>query len=235
MTTRRRGWSMPSSPTLGGSTPAREAAAEGQSRANAGCLARGKDRQPSLCARWTAAPHRGNRGQERFDCRLVEEHRAEKKHSGLAANTARRIGSAPRCWWLISALTRTPSAAPIGWPHGQASAPQATSRRESANWPTRASNLYARRLLCEFARVASRTTAVHESSSRSLRIRRGHRCSIVVLIHELLRTSYSMFKRCEPCRVLAVDYEVSPVQRDAPRWMNALIAFGFTQTAASAQ
>ena len=77
-------------------------------------------------------------------------------------------------------------------------------------------NLYVRRLLCEFAHAASRTTSVFKSKFQSLVVRRGYK-----------RTIFFMLKRREYYRDSSADYEALSVQRNAPRWIKALTKFGF--------
>ncbi len=91
----------------------------------------------------------------------------------------------------------------------------------------RKGNLYVRRLLCEFAHAASRTKSVFRSKFQSLRIRRGCKRAIIALAHKLLRTIYFMLERGKHYRDSATDYEALSVQRNAPRWIKALIRFGF--------
>jgi len=81
-------------------------------------------------------------------------------------------------------------------------------------------------LLCEFAHAASRTKSVFHSKFQSLLIRRGYKRSIVAIAHKLLRTLYFMLSRGEHYRDSATDYEALSVQRNAPRWVKALIRFG---------
>lgn len=95
----------------------------------------------------------------------------------------------------------------------------------------RKGNPYVRRLLCEFAHAASRTTSVFKSKFQALVVRRGHKRSIVALAHKLLRTMFFMLKRAEHYRDSATDYEALSVQRNAPRWIKSLIKFGFIPAA----
>jgi transposase len=87
-------------------------------------------------------------------------------------------------------------------------------------------NPYVRRLLCEFAHSASRTTSVFKSKFQALLIRRGHKRSIIAIAHKLLRTMFFMLKRGQGYRDSATDYEALSVKRNAPRWIKALIKFG---------
>ncbi len=60
---------------------------------------------------------------------------------------------------------------------------------------TRKGNRYVRRLLCECAHAASRTTSVFKLKYTSLAIRHGHKRPIIALAHKLLRTCYFMISR----------------------------------------
>lgn len=92
-------------------------------------------------------------------------------------------------------------------------------------------NLYVRRLLCEFAHAASRTTSVFKSKFQSLVVRRGHKRAIIAIGHKILRTIFFMLKRREHYRDSATDYEALSVQRNAPRWIKSLTKFGFINPA----
>lgn len=97
----------------------------------------------------------------------------------------------------------------------------------------RKGNVYARRLLCEFAHAASRTTSVFKSKFHSLLVRRGYKRAIVAIAHTILRTLFFMLQRHEHYRDSAVDYEALCVQRNAPRWIKALTKFGFIAPASA--
>lgn len=88
-------------------------------------------------------------------------------------------------------------------------------------------NPYVRRLLCEFAHAASRTTSVFKSKFQALLVRRGHKRSIIAIAHKLLRTIFFMLKRGQHYRDSATDYEALSVKKNAPRWLKALAKFGF--------
>lgn len=107
---------------------------------------------------------------------------------------------------------------------------ESAGKRKSGR--VRKGNLYVRRLLCEFAHAASRTTSVFKSKFQALVIRRGHKRAIVAVGHKLLRTIFFMLKRREHYRDSATDYEALAVQRNAPRWIKALTRFGFIPAAA---
>ena len=87
-------------------------------------------------------------------------------------------------------------------------------------------NPYVRRLLCEFAHSASRTTSVFKSKFQALLIRRGHKRSIIAIAHKILRTIFYMLKRGQYYRDSATDYEAMSVKKNAPRWIKALTKFG---------
>ena len=63
---------------------------------------------------------------------------------------------------------------------------ESAGKRKSGR--VRKGNLYARRLLCEFAHAASRTRSVFQSKFQSLLVRRGYKRSIIAVAHKLLRT-----------------------------------------------
>ncbi len=89
------------------------------------------------------------------------------------------------------------------------------------------SNPYVRRLLCEFAHAASRTTSVFKSKFQSLGLRRGYKHAIIAIGHKILRITFFILKRREYYRDSTSDYEPLSVQRNAPRWIKALTKFGF--------
>jgi len=95
----------------------------------------------------------------------------------------------------------------------------------------RKGNLYVRRLLCEFAHAASRTTSAFKSKFQSLVVRRGYKRAIMAIGHKILRTIFFMLKRREHYRDSTTDYEALSVQRNAPRWIKALTKFGFIKPA----
>ena len=107
---------------------------------------------------------------------------------------------------------------------------ESAGKRKSGR--VRKGNLYVRRLLCEFAHAASRTTSVFKSKFQALIVRRGHKRSIIALAHKILRTIFFMLKRNQHYRDSATDYEALSVQRNAPRWIKALTKFGFISTVA---
>jgi transposase len=106
---------------------------------------------------------------------------------------------------------------------------ESAGKRKSGQ--VRKGNPYVRRLLCEFAHAASRTTSVFKSKFQSLLVRRGHKRAIVAIGHKILRTIFFMLKRRDHYRDSATDYEALCVQRNAPRWIKSLTKFGFISPA----
>jgi hypothetical protein len=58
-------------------------------------------------------------------------------------------------------------------------------------------------------------------------VRRGYKRAIIAIAHKILRTVFFILARREHYRDSATDYEALSVQRNAPRWIKALIKFGF--------
>ena len=87
-------------------------------------------------------------------------------------------------------------------------------------------NPYVRRLLCEFAHSARRTTCVFKSKFEALIVRRGHKRSIIAIAHKLLRTMFFMLLRGEAYRDSATNYEELSAKKNAPRWIKSLVKFG---------
>lgn len=102
---------------------------------------------------------------------------------------------------------------------------ESADKRQSGR--ARKGNPYVRRLLCEFAHSARRTTCAFKARFDSLYLRRGHKRAIIALAHKLLRTVFFMLQRGQYYRDSATDYEALTVKRNAPRWIKALTKFGF--------
>jgi len=164
----------------------------------------------------------------RFDARLLEELKDEQNKLALlqtlpgvdligAAMLLVEIGSDMNAFGSANRL-----ASWIGICPGNN---ESAGKRKSGR--VRKGNIYVRRLLCEFAHAASRTKSVFHSKFQSLLVRRGYKRSIVALAHKLLRTIYFMLSRGEHYRDSATDYEALSTQRNAPRWIKALIRFGY--------
>lgn len=101
---------------------------------------------------------------------------------------------------------------------------ESAGKRKSGR--ARKGNPYVRRLLCEFAHSASRTTCVFKSKFQALLIRRGHKRSIIAIAHKMLRTIYFMLQRGQHYRDSAANYEELSVKKHAPRWIKALTKYG---------
>jgi transposase len=108
---------------------------------------------------------------------------------------------------------------------------ESAGKRKSGH--VRKGNPYVRRLLCEFAHAASRTTSVFKSKFQALVVRRGYKRAIIAIGHKILRTLFFMLRRREHYRDSATDYEALSVRRNAPRWIQALTKFGFITPASA--
>lgn len=104
---------------------------------------------------------------------------------------------------------------------------ESAGKRKSSH--VRKGNLYVRRLLCEFAHAASRTTSVF----KAILVRRGYKRAIIAIDHKNLRTILFMLTWREHYRDSVTDYEALSVQRNAPRWIKTLTKFGFINTASA--
>ncbi|MBV0881557.1 transposase [Noviherbaspirillum sp. L7-7A] len=102
---------------------------------------------------------------------------------------------------------------------------ESAGKRKSGR--ARKGNPYVRRLLCEFAHSARRTTCAFKARFESSYLRRGHKRAIIALAHKLLRTVFFMPQRGQYYWDSATDYEALTVKRNAPRWIKALTKFGF--------
>lgn len=164
----------------------------------------------------------------RFDARLLGELDAEHNTLALLQTLpgVDRIGAAMLLVEIGSDMTAFGSADRLAsWVGMCPGNNESAGKRKSGR--TRKGNPYVRRLLCEFAHAASRTTSAFKGKFQSLVIRRGYKRAIIALGHKLLRTIYVMLKRREHYRDSAIDYEALSVQRNAPRWIKALVKFGY--------
>jgi transposase len=91
----------------------------------------------------------------------------------------------------------------------------------------RKGNAWVRRLLCEFAQAAGRSRCALKGKFRALKVRKGHKRSIVALGHKMLRTIYAMLSKKTHYVDKTVDYEAMMVARNAPRWLQMLVKHGF--------
>lgn len=91
----------------------------------------------------------------------------------------------------------------------------------------RKGNPYVRSLLCEVANSARRTDSQFKGLYQGLVIRRGHKRAIMAIGHRILEIIYILIARKEPYRDRTIDYEALVVKRNAPRWIQALIKYGY--------
>jgi len=102
---------------------------------------------------------------------------------------------------------------------------ESAGKRKSGK--TRKGNAWVRRLLCEFAQAVSRSRSALKDKFNALKIRKGHKKSIIALAHKLLRIIFSMLKNNQPYHDRSVDYEELSVKKNAPRWIKMLKKHGF--------
>jgi len=72
-------------------------------------------------------------------------------------------------------------------------------------------------LLCEFAQAVGRSRCALKDKFQLLKIRKGHKRSIVALAHKMLRIIYAMLSKQTHYKDKSVDYEALMVARNAPR------------------
>jgi hypothetical protein len=84
-----------------------------------------------------------------------------------------------------------------------------------------------RYLLCEAANAARRTNSSFRSFYQSLVGRKGHKKAIIAVAHKMLRVIYFMFTRRQAYRDAGIDYQALVVDRNAPRWIQALKKYGY--------
>ena len=97
---------------------------------------------------------------------------------------------------------------------------ESAGKRKSSR--LRQGNRVLRQVLCEIANAACRTNSQFKGKYRALVIRRGHKRTIMALAHKLLRVIYALLKHQQPYRDPGIDYEALIVQKNAPRWIQAL-------------
>jgi transposase len=107
---------------------------------------------------------------------------------------------------------------------------ESAGKRKSGK--TRKGNVWARRLLCEFAQAAARSRCALKDKFTALSIRKGHKKSIVALAHKMLRIIYAMLNNGTAYQDRTIDYEALIVQRNAPRWLKMLAKHGYLPTSA---
>ncbi len=87
--------------------------------------------------------------------------------------------------------------------------------------------MYVRQLLCEAANSASKTKSQFKGFYKGLVIRRGHKRAIVAVGHRLLEVIFIVLHKKEPYKDPGIDYEALVVERNAPRWIQAMQKFGY--------
>jgi transposase len=108
---------------------------------------------------------------------------------------------------------------------------ESAGKRKSSR--LRQGNRVLRQVLCEIANAACRTNSQFKGKYRALVIRRGHKRTIMALAHKLLRVIYALLKHQQPYRDPGIDYEALIVQKNAPRWIQALKKYGYLPNARS--
>jgi transposase len=102
---------------------------------------------------------------------------------------------------------------------------ESAGKRKSGK--TRKGNHTIRYLLCEAANAARRTNSVFRRFYQSLVPRKGHKKAIIAVAHKLLKTIYVMFTRRQAYHDPGIDYQALVVNRNAPRWIQALKKYGY--------
>ena len=98
---------------------------------------------------------------------------------------------------------------------------------------TRKGNYYLRRVLCECANAAARTKGTTlKSKYRSLSIRRGHKRSIIAIVHKMIKIIFFVLKNKVGYRDPEIDYEKESAQKNARRWVSILCSLPEWQVSA---
>ena len=101
---------------------------------------------------------------------------------------------------------------------------ESAGKRKSGK--TRKGNRSVRRILCEISNAARKTKSQFRGKYQGLVIRRGHKRAVIAIGHKILRVVYSLLKNGRAYIDPDVDYESIVVERNAPRWIQALKKFG---------
>ena len=98
----------------------------------------------------------------------------------------------------------------------------------------RKGNAWVRRLLCEFAQAAGRSRCALKDKFQALKVRKGHKRSIVALGHKMQDAAYDLRHALQNTHYVdkTVDYEALMVARNAPRWLQMLVKHGYVPAAA---
>ena len=105
---------------------------------------------------------------------------------------------------------------------------ESAGKRKSGQ--TRKGNHAIRYLLCEAANAARRTNSALKSKYQSLVGRKGHKKAIIAVAHHMIRTIFVLFTRRVPYRDPGIDYQALVVEKNAPRWIQALKKYGYWPT-----
>ena len=84
-----------------------------------------------------------------------------------------------------------------------------------------------RRILCEVANAATKTTSQFKSYYKAMQIRRGHKRSIIASGHKILRVIFTLLTNMKGYFDPNVDYEALLVKKNAPRWIQCLTKYGY--------
>lgn len=109
---------------------------------------------------------------------------------------------------------------------------ESAGKKKSAH--TRKGNIAIRKVLCEVANAAIRTTSQFSGQYKSLVIRRGHKRTIFAVGHKILRIIFALLKTLKPYKDPGIDYTKIIVDRNAPRWLAALKKYGYLPELAQA-
>ena len=86
-----------------------------------------------------------------------------------------------------------------------------------------------RRILCEIANAATNTRSQFKGYYSSLKIRRGHKRTIVAVGHKILRVIFKLLSTGKGYHDPEVDYEALMVAKNAPRWLKCLTKYGYIE------
>ncbi|WBA84128.1 IS110 family transposase [Endozoicomonas sp. GU-1] len=92
---------------------------------------------------------------------------------------------------------------------------------------TRKGNKMIKTILCEEANAAIKTKSQFKGKYQSLVIRRGHKRSLVAIAHKLIRVIYTLLKLRQLYIDPDTDYEGLMVRKNAARWLNKLVDYGY--------
>ena len=102
---------------------------------------------------------------------------------------------------------------------------ESAGKRKSSRITKGSSTL--RRTLCEIANAAVRTRSQFQGYYNSLKIRLGHKRTIIAAGHKILRVIFKLL--LDNCGYTdpRIDYEELIVKRNAPRWIKCLSKYGY--------